>query len=123
LIKPQVNPEVSNNITASSPIHEEIWMKNSGKPSARDLEAADALIKLVGSDRFKFLLKDKTSKKKNVWAQIAKEMMVLSYNFGNRDPGTVCFQKWRNMEGKTVTFIQNGGPKSWSWEVEKACIL
>jgi len=39
-------------------------VKNFGKPSARDLEATDALIKLVGSDRFKFLLKDKTSKKK-----------------------------------------------------------
>ena len=39
-------------------------------------------------------------------------MMTLGYNFGNRNPGTVCFQKWRNMEGKTITFIQNGGPKS-----------
>ncbi|XP_018372391.1 PREDICTED: uncharacterized protein LOC108767162 [Trachymyrmex cornetzi] len=52
------------------------------------------------------------SKKKNVWSQIAKEMMILGYNFSNRDPGTVCSQKWRNMEGKTITFIQNGGSKS-----------
>ncbi|XP_039309165.1 uncharacterized protein LOC120358606 [Solenopsis invicta] len=38
-------------------------------------------------------------------------MMALGYNFGDRDPGTVCSQKWRNVEGKTMTFIQNGGPK------------
>jgi len=72
LIKPQVNSEISN-ITASSSIHEEIWVKNSGKPSARDLEATDALIKLVGSDRFKFLLKDKTSKKKTFGHKLPKK--------------------------------------------------
>jgi len=57
-------------------------MKNSDKPSAHDVEAANALIKLMGSDRFKSLLKDKINKKKNVWAQIVKEMMALGYNFG-----------------------------------------
>ncbi|XP_032684701.1 uncharacterized protein LOC116850483 isoform X2 [Odontomachus brunneus] len=109
LIKPQVcSADQVDNVTA----HEEIWVRNSGKPSACDTEAANDLITLVGNDRFKSLLKDKTSIKKNVWGQIPKEMMTLGYNFGNRDPGTVCSQKWRNMQGKTITFIQNGGPKS-----------
>jgi len=48
-------------------------VKNSGKPSARDLEATDTLIKLVGSDRFKFLLKDKTSKKKTFGHKLPKK--------------------------------------------------
>jgi len=33
-------------------------------------------------------------------------MMTLDYNFGNRD--TVCSQKWRNMEGKIITFKMEG---------------
>ncbi|XP_018396076.1 PREDICTED: uncharacterized protein LOC108774464 [Cyphomyrmex costatus] len=99
-------------IATQFPSTPEIWVRNSGKSSAYDVEATEALIKLVGSDRFKSLLKNKICRKKNVWSLIAKEMITMGYNFGERDPGTVCSTKWRNMEGKIITFVQSGGTKA-----------
>lgn len=87
--------------SSPSPASCEIWVKNAGKPTPIDEKARDDLIGLYGSDKYKSLFTDKRTTKKNVWDAIGKEIVCKGYNFGERDPGKVCSQKWRNMESET----------------------
>lgn len=90
----------------------EIWVKNSGKPTSEDLKARDLLVELVGSEKFSSQLTDKKTVKKNVWSDIGKIFLDKGFSFGNRDPGLVCSQKWRNMEAKTLEAIAKSGPRN-----------
>lgn len=101
------NPQSS---TSSSEKNVEIWIKNCGKPTAKDLEANEKFLHIVENMYDK--LCDKHSKKKDLWKEIGKDMITAGFSFGERDPGTVCAQKWRNMESETIKVIRNGGPHS-----------
>lgn len=91
---------------------QEIWVKNSGKTTPQDLKARDDLIDLYRSDKYQKLFGDKKTTKKKVWEALGYEMMGKGYYFGDRDPGKVCSQKWRNMESETLKVIANAGPKN-----------
>ncbi|XP_029169627.1 uncharacterized protein LOC114939493 [Nylanderia fulva] len=90
--------------------NEEIWVKNN-KPSPLDIAATHDLIEIVGRKDIQMILNDKKTVKKKIWEKIGVELKE-KYNFGTRDEGSVCSQKWRNLESAVMHFLQNAGAGS-----------
>ncbi|CAL1677339.1 unnamed protein product [Lasius platythorax] len=107
----------SSEICAISPLsnetfdrsNEEIWVKNN-KPSL-DIAATHDLIEIVRRKDIQMVLNDKKTVKKKIWEKIGAELKE-KYNFGIRDGGSVCSQKWRNLESAVMNFLQNAGAGS-----------
>lgn len=57
------------------------------------------------------ILNDKKTVTKRIWEKIGAELKE-KYNFGTRDEGSVCSQKWRNLESAVMNFLQNAGGDS-----------
>lgn len=108
----------SSEIRAISPLsnetfdrsNEEIWVKNN-KPSSLDIAATHDLIEIVGRKDIQIVLNDKKTVKKKIWEKIGAELKE-KYNFGIRDEGSACSQKWRNLENAVMNFLQNAGAGS-----------
>lgn len=90
--------------------NEEIWVKNN-KPSLLDITATHDLIEIVGRKDIQMVLNDKKTVKKKIWEKIGAELKE-KYNFGIRDEGSVCSQKWGNLESAVMNFLQNAGAGS-----------
>ncbi|XP_029162098.1 uncharacterized protein LOC114933666 [Nylanderia fulva] len=81
------------------------------KPSLLDIAAIHDLIEIVGRKDIQMILNDKKTVKKKIWEKIGVELKE-KYNFGTRDEGSVCSQKWRNLESAVMHFLQNAGAGS-----------
>ncbi|XP_029161113.1 uncharacterized protein LOC114932869 [Nylanderia fulva] len=90
--------------------NKEIWVKNN-KPSPLDIAATHDLIEIVGRKDIQMILNDKKTVKKKIWEKIGVKLKE-KYNFGTRDEGSVCSQKWRNLESAVMHFLQNGAGSS-----------
>lgn len=65
-------------------VSEEIWMKNSGLPTARDLEAREFLCDIYESDEFQVEFSKKGKTKTEIWTKVVKKMVQAGFNFGSR---------------------------------------
>lgn len=90
--------------------NEELWIKNN-KSSSLDIAATYDLIEIIGRKDIQMVLNDKKTVKKKIWEKIAAELKE-KYSFGTRDEGSVCSQKWRNLESAVINFLQNAGAGS-----------
>jgi hypothetical protein len=73
--------------------------------------ATIALIRIVGSERIQSMLLDRNTIKKNVWAQVAKELLQEGFDLGP-DAVKVCHQKWRKLKRAYIVYITKPGNKT-----------
>jgi len=83
-----------------------VWRSHLDKPGA-----TIALIRIVGSERIQSMLLDRNTIKKNVWAQVAKELLQEGFDLGP-DAAKACHQKWRNLKRAYIVYITKPGNKT-----------
>jgi len=72
-----------------------------------DRKATLCLIEIVSSLEFDKKLKDKRSKKKSIWKDIAENLNERGFKLNPESPGEKVHQKWRNMEREYRSYIEH----------------
>jgi len=76
--------------------------------SSMDRKATLCVIEIVSSPEFdKNKLKDKRSKKKSIWKNIAEKLNKRGFKLNTDYPGEKVHQKWRNMEREYRSYIEH----------------
>jgi hypothetical protein len=72
-----------------------------------DRKATLCLIEIVSSPEFAKKLKDKSSKKKSIWKDIAEKLNKRGFKLNTDYPGEKVHQIWRNMEREYRSYIEH----------------
>ena len=72
-----------------------------------DRKATLCLIEIVSSPEFAKKLKDKSSKKKSIWKDIAERLNKRGFKLNTDYPGEKVHQIWRNMEREYRSYIEH----------------